>query len=414
MAYQLVAARVRSKSLDAGWSDLDVGALTLNELYLNYSKVYLTLSNVVIPDPVYLDMAAVRDQIAPSMLSPTVNDWLAGLGNTSLPTITALPETTLNQVGYTDMWYAGYKAVPSDHLRNPQSQAPISSLNDLLITKDGVDFQQFWNYCLVTVNGLLHRVGGSPYGLYVLRGNESAVIRNDNQLGLMSFLKVGALTTYPITADMIYKTNDNQKFSNRVHVKLPVSVENKTVLLVLGGYIHVLDETYRMVSDRSFTVDMNNYPFPERVFEALGRINLSSMQLNPPPGNAEQFALDDLYSDRAIKAWFTLPQSFVVVVDTPNFYVRHHALERLKVPGRFVNHELQRFPLISAMGRIYDYFIQPEQGSFVYSTEAARDIEYNFRTFGWESTLSIDPTRYSAKPWRLARGSLLEMGSYSN
>ena len=412
MSYQLVGAVVRRDALDANWIEKDVSDDTLADLLSNYSKVYLTLSNPVLEDNVYLDLEAALAWIPPSTDSPSVTDWLASLGNTTLPTSDTAPETTLHPVKYADAWYAGYKAVPADYTRSPGTQAPAGALDDLLLSKPGIDFTTYGKYCLATVNGFVHRVGGAAEGLYVVKGNESSRIANDNHVGLLSFLDVGELTLVPITPEMVYKTNPNEAYKNFVHVKSPISLENKTVLLVLGGYLHAADKTYRRINDRSIRIDFNNYPFPERIFESLKKINLSSLGLDPPPTNKEQFALDDLYSDRAIEAYVSLPQSFLVVVDTPTFYVRYQHLEKLKIPGRFVGPSVDRFPLVSGLGRFYDYFIEPEDGQYVYVTAPTHDTQYNFRTHGWEDTLSVDSTRYSAKPWRLSRGTLLEMGSY--
>jgi hypothetical protein len=411
MSYQLVAAIARSKNQASEWSPVDLSAVAINDIFATYSKVWLTLTNTAFTGQVYCDLDAIRTMIGADTRPRTLPQWLSGIGNASLPTVSALPTLTSKQVKYNDVYRAGYTVRRYAVGRHPDTQLPDGDKHDLLLSKDGVDFTQWWRYCLVTVNGMVHRVAGSNDGLVVIDGGRSGRIANDNQLGLISFREVGQIDTIPITASMIYKNASDQKYANYANIKLPYDVSNKTVLLVLGGYLHALDSVYRINGDQSLRIDFNNYKFPERIFESQQRLSLAPLQLARSPNNPEQVAVDNLYSDQSILAYLTLTQSFLVVVNTDALYVRRHPVEMARLPGRYITADtMGRYPLVSAMGRIYDYRAFPHAGKNVLVTDIAVDNHYNFATTMWKDEHSVDPTRYSSWPWDWAQAQLLEIG----
>lgn len=413
MAYTYTGAVARSKTLDAIWGPVDLSAVDINAIYATYSKAYITLTHPSLVNPVYLDMDTVRLLIGVYTGTKTLTQWLAANGNNTLPTITSIPQLNPKPVLYNDAWHAGYSIKPVDRTKHPDAELPFGAKNDLLLSKPGLDFRQWWRYVLVTVNGYFHRVGGSVDGLYVVDGGRTGRLANDNIVGIHSFREVGALEVIPIIPSMIYKTNPDQKYANAAHIALPRSTEGKTVLLVLGGFLHVLDDAYKMIGDRSMKIDFNNYAFPERIYDSFKALGLEKLGLETSVNNELQFVVEQLYSDAVIEAYLTLSQSFIVVVDTPTMYVRRHDLEKTGLPGRFnAPAPFKRFPLISALGRVYDYRIFPEDGQCILATPNALDIAYNFQTTPWEAELSIDPTRSSAAPWRFAKGHLLEFGRF--
>lgn len=414
MAYQYKAAIARSKGLDGNWSSINAGTMQLNALLSNYSKVYFTLTNPVLPADVYLDLDSIRYQIPPSTLPRTFNDYLTSLGNGSLPTIDALPDFKIVPALYADAWKAGFTIQPVDIGRHPDAQVPVGEKNDLLLSKPNQDFSQLGKYCLVTVNGHFHRTGSAPEGIYVVGGGRSGRIRNDNHVGIYSFQNVADLQIIPITPEMVYKTDDQESYGEFAHVRLPNALENQTLLLVLGGFLHVLDDVYKLVGERSVKINFNNYPLAERIFDAQLSFDISGLQLESSPRSIAQYSVADLYSDRTILNYLTLSQSFFVVINTPSFYKRTLNVENAQLPGRYIGDAPLRYPLIGPLNKVYDYILQPEQGKWVYVCDPVMNIQYNFRTAPWEDgeAVSLDPTRSTIHPWRYANAQLLEMGKF--
>lgn len=411
--YQYKAAKARSKGREATWKDVDLSAVDVNDLFRLHGKVILTLTHPSFDHDLYLDMDEARSYIPPSLHPRTIQNWLDALGSGSLPHHNSDAIIRERIVRYADVYRAGYQVLPVDRKRAWNAQIPKSEKNDLLLRRADIDFTQFWQYCMVSVNGLFHRVGGSPEGLYVAEGGRTGRVFNDNHLGLLSFRDVGKLDYIPIVPGMVYKTHPDQKYADYVNVKLPAPVEGKTILLVLGGYLHVCDEVYTQTGPNTVRINISKATLPERVFESHGRINLETLGLTPNPNNPRHFAVDELLGDTAVHAYCTLPQSFFVVVDAPYLFVREFPVEKTGMPGRFLSTPKFKLPLFSALGRNYAYHAKMDWGRMVLACESAKDYDFNFRSTSWHANLSIDDKPYSADPWDHARGTLWEIGRYT-
>jgi len=414
MSYQLVAAKARSKGLDAVWNDVDITAIRISALYATYSDLWMTLSHPSLTKNVYLRLESVRELVSSQYHSFTIPQWLTAIGNLALPTVPSLPEFTLRRVRSADAWRAGYDIKPFDRTRHEDAELPYGEKDDLLLTKEGVDFQTYARYALVSVNGFFHRTGTGARGLTVVDGGRTGRQLNDNQVSIHSFLGVGTLDFIPITADMVYKNADNGRLADRAYIELPYSVEDKTVLVVIGGFLHVLDETYTRIGPRSLCININKLALPERYFESYQALDLSSLPLTRNEDDPGHVAVDELYSDACIKAYLSLSQSFVVVVNTKDFYVRRHPVANAELPGRFeVPQGTERLPLIGAWGMVYDYAIFPDWGVNVLACRENTRKRYSFRTTHWRGNASLDDSLNTYRPWDWAKAHMLEMGRFT-
>lgn len=414
MPYQLLSAKAYDLRLDDQWVSVDLALADINTTLAQYSKVYLELSHTTLPDPVWLDLEAARVQIPIYIGTRTFTQWLTDLGNASLPTQTTTPDFAEHPARYRDALHAGYKTRPFKIGVNPEVVLPMTERRDLLLTKDGVDFNQYWKYLLVTVNGRFHRVGNGGDSLHVVDGAYSGCLHNDTNVGIYSFREVGELQIVPITPDMLYKNDVEQHWADRVNLRLPTPVEDRTPLLVLGGYLHPLDESYWVTGSHTLAVDMRRIPWIDRIYESRDRIDLSSLQLDAGPGNERQYALSQLEEDRVIQSYFTLSQSFIVLVNTKHLYKRHHNVERTELPGRYISHlSDSRLPLIGPLGAVHDYVHQPDWGVTVLAANNVLEHEYIRNTSDWFNALGVDDSRYSSRPFRYANPQLLELGRYA-
>lgn len=415
MAYTYVSALVRANRQTAQWSAVDVSALPINTLLQTYYAVSIKLANAFDATPTYLTSATLA-QIQPKQIpSPTLTQWLASLGNQTLPTIAEPPATVTNPVRYVDGWQGGWVANLSDANAALDTPVPNAAKNDLLLTKAGIDPANMANYVLTTVNGLLHLSGGGLNGITVKDGGKSLRLANTNRFGILDFLPIGAVSQIPIQASMLYKPNSTWSYSQAVWVDLGVPLEGKIVLLSLGGYLHVLDGTYTKTTNSSIKIHFNQIAFPERLYQSASLIDLSSLPLDKGPSGAtsQQYAIASLYSDAVIAAYLTLSQSFAIVVDCEDFYTTIHDLEASKVPGRYFGDSLQQFPLFGPYGRLYDYRLSVEEGTYVYGCDPMQWSHFLFQTYDWQNYLSIGPNREGAKPFSNGKGYLLEFGSYA-
>lgn len=412
MPYQLESAKVRGIAISSGWEDADLAQRDINEVLRTYKRVILTLTHTVVSGNFYLNLEDARPQFGNYTGTKTVSAWLASLGNTALPTLAQAPTYKEFPIKYSDAYRANYTVQLVDGTRHPDSQLPDRDKHDLLLRRKDVDFRIQANYMLVTVNGFLHRIAGNEHGLVVVNGGQTGHLSNDNHVGVISFRDVGHLQIVPISPQMVYKQTDEQKLSDYAMIDCPVDLDDKMVLLSIGGYLHVLDGSYEQTSTRALRVNMDTINYVDRIYESLDRIDLSSLNLEPGEPGGTQFAVEDLLADQTIRAYLSLSQSFIILLPKTDLYVRRHTLGHTMLPGRYQmeQHPAPRLPMMATLGKIYDYVAFPQRGHTIFSCDPARRYHRNFHTMVWPKEASVSAQSLPSDPFSWSDAYLLEIG----
>jgi len=413
MPYQYVSATAKENGLTALWQPADVQNMVIKDIYATYADVWLTLAHPSSPRPLYLLMSEVRASIAPTYSHYTVANWLAAIGNASLPTSPMEPVITTTHVKFIDAWKAGYDIKKIDIGRNEDTQVPNFELNDLLISREDVDFGIYHRRALVSVNGYFHRTGVAGTKLHVLDGGRTGSLGNDNRVGLISFNDVAAIDLIPITPDMILKASIDTPLHLRHTIKLPFSIENKTILLCVGGYLQILDSTYQVIGSNSISVNFARMGWPERYFDSIGKIDLSSLPLTPIDDDHTHVSVEELLSDEVVRAWMTMSQSFLVVVNSDRIYKRIHYCGNAEMPGRFETDEDKKLmPMFAGYGRHVNYLSYDDWGVRIHAAHPNDNVRLNymFRMARWLEEGAIDSSLQVQRPWEWANGYMVELG----
>lgn len=414
MSYQLQAATGRRREFDASWEPVDIANQSISNLLRDYKGLYWELTHFAYPHPVFLNMRALEQSFTAIELQMTPQAWLTSIGNRTLPISNTLPSPREIPVRYADVFRAGYDVQPVAIGRHPESGISVRDKNDLLLTKSGVDFNQLWRYMLVTVNGLLHRCVKAPDGIYVLDGARTGRLANSNLMGVLSFRQVGAVKQLPIQKEMIQPLHVGQPLASGFMINLPESVEGKTVLLSVGGHLQVLDETYAVNGAQSVKVNFSKLNFVDRVMSTRLQMNMETVRLAESVTNPGQFLTESFFYDRVIEAYMTLPQSFVIVVDTPDFYLRRQRVENTRLPGVYqCEGPFRRLPLFGTYGRILDYTAYREDEKYVINTVPHYEPRLMYRTTEWETGTSLDITCQPARPYQLADAFFMDFGRFA-
>jgi hypothetical protein len=411
MAYTYVSALVRERAIDAVWETVDVSAMDINVVYSTYQKCYLTLSNPLYTADVYLDMDLVRASIPLTIPGSTIPEWLASLGNTALPTFSTAPAFTTETVLFRDAWQAGYDIEPASIGVPLDNEIPVGALPDLIMSQANIDYNFMYENALITVNGFIHNTSPGQDGLYIQDGMTTSRNMNDNQVGILSFEKVGQLQIVPITDEMIYNNPTTEPLGKYVYVNLGTNLDNLSLLFVLGGKLHCMDEAYTIIGEGLVRINMDVIPWAQIFFDAQNCLDFSSITWSKAPYNPNQISTQDLYSDAVIKAFLQLSQTFFVIVSCPQLYLLRHYTERTKLPGRWTCASgLQEFPLIGPMGRIIEFTPMWENTLFVLRGSSVYDKNYMFETAPWETQKSVAPVLYQGQPIEYPNTFLMELG----
>lgn len=408
--YTLVGAIARPIGGGGRWTSIALGDMLLPNVFSAYDRILATLTNPYLTGLLGLDLADIRAEYGSQDI--TFSKFLELNGNTTLPTTEGAPLLNTRYAEYNDAFKAGYKVQSVHPSAAVDADVPASDKTWLLLTRPYTNYDLAYESLLVSVNGFIHATDASADGIYVKEGMFSRQMSGKAELGMVSFRKLGKLSFVPITESMVYKQDAGQLYKDRAHVDLGVDVSNKTVMLVLGGYLHVLDErTFYRVSDSAFAVVFNNLPLIDRFYDSRKYIDLRSMNVEISSDNPSHFAVEDLLSDAALLAYLTLSQSFFVVLDNPNIFVERDLIQARKMPGLYETSIAPKFPLTDEIGKMVNFSYQYETGQYSITVTDAYRHDYNFRTVDSRTALSLGDNRNPTRPLANSDLQYLQIGA---
>jgi hypothetical protein len=361
--YQLVSAIAQLRAISNQWAAADLRVLTLSQIDSAYSEAYLRVSH-----PLWTANRTMRFQeITQSYVQRdhTIAQFFAANGNNTLPAVNGLAQIVSGYVNYADAYWAGYKLNRGMLLQNPTTIPTVDDAEVLIMQKEGVDGRVFHKNCLVSINGLIHRTDADSTYVYVLDGARSNYHCRRNEVGILNFRGIGEMEFHSITPEMLFRSHPDQPFSNQVFINAPVVPKDKTVALVMGGYLHLLDNlTFLRTGENIFCIDTQSIALLERFFESRHLINLSSLGLDYNGNNDAQISTAQLFSDAVITKWLTLSQSFLVYIDSPNISCERLQMAPTNIAKQYLAYEEPTLPLLGGYGLIQPYWVQENDGVF--------------------------------------------------
>lgn len=411
--YSLVKSLARTRGRTGSWSEVDLSAMDVFQLWTDYSRIYLILTNPFITGEVSLDLNEVRSRITLVRPGTTLTQWLAGLGNESLPTSTTIPKVNPKFVQYRDAVQAGYSMTPVHRTIAPGNDVLPSDAADLLLTKAELDYKEFYDNMLVDVNGLLHYSDYSSDGVHVYGAGDTGRISNDNHVGLLNFKALGGVKAIPVTESMITAGGTDPALYINAIISTTESFVGKTVMFSFMGFLLPMDRAFKRIGDSAFSFELRNQVVADWYFEARKLIDLSSLEqhLTYKNGNYNQIGLDEFTSDAAIKAMLTLSQTFLIVINNEDVYVDREQLGVSLTPDRYFTRTRPIWPVIFGKGRIFDYWTITEDDTYVLAGADNNRPEYNYDTTDWGLQTSIDNTQDRHHPFRFSKAYFLKIGS---
>lgn len=409
--YNLVSAIGKSKQYNGRWSAIDISTIPMVQIYNDYSKVIATITSSFAPT---VKLSLDLDEVKSVNISSSVafNDFLINNGNTTLPTSTVLYELSTKYCIYSDAIRARYKIMAVAEDGNINSNIPIPDRDWLSLKKPNINYTLFQKSCLVSVNGLIHLTDTDGNQVLVRDGAKSARISKLNQVGITSFRELGELELMPITTSMIHRRYPDIPLNRNMYIDIGPAKPNKTAMLVLGGYLHVLDNTtFHRISDSIFAINFENFPLLERYFESKQFIDLSSLGLDASVQYNAAINMPELLTDDVLIKYATLSQSFLVFINTENMFVENAALKRSNLSGKFTSHIEPIYPLIVGCGLIADYWRVKEDKQWALSMNVNWQNNYLFNTTPLQNLNNVNDARTPENLLDLGRGHFLKIGS---
>ena len=402
--------------LSAKWEEIKDGTVSLEFLFANYRRVVVILKHSMQPDPIYIDLDQFRAESA--HYANTLSVFIAAKGPDYVyETITSLPDSHVGYLRYNHAVAAGYHLHLGKAGVNLPSDAPIEMKTDLKLTRPGEEtiFQSLYDNCLFSVNGLLHRSDFDGNNVFIKDAGTSVHIAMDNQVGIYSFRDVAPMKTIGITEEMISIPDGYSSLKERIAITLPEEVSVKSFFFVIGGYlVEPKQGSCWQGSDRVIYLDINTLSMLDRVCESRKLINLKPLELTPNSANAEAIDVTELHSDRVIKKWLTLSQSYIVLLDTDNLFFDRCYVRQMRLPGMFTAYNRPEYPLVLDQGRFGEYWRQQEDDHWSITLRDSFRRNYQHRNEFVGQLKAVDGAFAFNMPFSFSQAYLLEVGAYQN
>ena len=410
MQYSIIRALGKNKGYGGRYTEIDLDGLSFRDLYQNYLDVHFEMSHPTYTERKYVRLEDFQTRIVNADITP--EDWLASIDNESLPTVSGELSIVTDFVEHRDVFMAEYNVERTVMGYHPETEFPMKERKDLLLTKEGVDYQKLQGNCIITVNGLVQQTSASEHGLYIVDGTYGQDNANEATIGMTSFEKLGGIEIVNVDESNIYKPNDENRLHRYTYVNLGVPTEDRTVLMVMGGYLHVLDGSYMSIGDGLVRIDFNNYPLLQRYYESKDLIDLSSIEYTPFDDNESQRSVKEmLENDDNIKAMMNLKQTFFIVINNPNVFVERYQLEKSGLVGTFYSQERPTLPLVTQRGKLKEYWSYDDDGVWVVNCNSNLVPNYIFEQTEYRKLDNVTNQLTPFTPYTNDRGFLLGIGS---
>lgn len=398
------------RSTGAQWEHIDLQNIQVSVIYNRFVKVYLTLLDSNTNSNIYVDMDSLKSSY--STYSGTLNELLIELNNTPLVTVNDVPNSLIKHARYSDAVRTGYKINLTKAGVIIPSNFPKDELNDIEITRPTYDTQLslLHSHCLISINGYFHMTDTDGTKAFVYDAGKTLRKSNYNEVGITSFLDLGKLTKIKLNPNDIRGDGVTGPLKDNLYFTVNESLDNKSYILVLGGYlIFPSDGIFWRNGDNSFAVKLNKIPYVERIYESKNYIDISELQLTEDVNNPNTYLNDELWSDEVLRRYFTMSQSYLVIIDNPNITTNKIHIRHSSMPGMFTCYQDPVFPLFGGHGKLLEYWkvYEDDRWSVTVRDNYLRNYIISYQNNSNAQTLNNN--LLPMKPFEYSRGYLLDI-----
>ena len=386
-------AVVRAKTTLA-WLKVDVRDMKLSDIYAKYRVIEVAVADAF-ANAYTLNLFDYESELLYS--TQTFRQWFNNLADRALTLAKGYPELNEAISTYVPLAYkegGTYQLAKRGY--HPSHVVALEDYDDIIVTHPDVSPQYLHENALWSVGGYFMLTTWHDYGLRIMNGGDIIRKASDLTAGCLNFEKIGKVDQVPITAQMVYRVDESTSYYNRLIVNVGKDLKNKTVGLVLGGYLHLLDGFVKVVGDQTIMFSMRNLRLTERVLTSRKWLDLSFMEADDIEVSA---VVSKMRSDAGALQYVTSPYSFVVIIDNPDMYKIETPLDRNALVGNYLmsdDHTLGL--LVDQHGRNLEYWPHWEAGVWSLETRHSHLPYYAFMSTNWYNESRVNDACVSYKP----------------
>ena len=358
--YVFKGSFLRAKNSRDGYLNVDTSTMLMGDILENYVDGYIILSNTQLTGTMYITINALRTAKVRMVTTMTMNQWFAYTSNDQLPTTQLIPRYKQSTVLYSDAFAANFKVDCIGRYLPLNANISKADKVDLLLRKNVPNKNDLYTKVVTTVNGLTHRSFAHEDGIAVAGGGSTFNNTGINTVGILSFAKSCNVRQYAITESMISSSSSTVPLYNELLINLGVSLENKSIMVSIGGHLFVNKGVGEVVNPETgiILVKLVKLNLVKMILNTVGKINLDSLGVFAVDKSMtyNKVRVEDIKSDVCVKKYMTLDQSFVIVADTQCIQTQYDNLGISGLPGSYESRDEPMYPIVNSQGMMPEYW----------------------------------------------------------
>lgn len=396
--YKFSECIAKQKSINgfACWVYLNIDKITAKDIFTDYQEAYCKVTDSYLDGVFYLRLSTIKYLVG--TIDLPLNTWAAQNPNAIIDTI---QEGTLKVYNRTLRWHDGtnFDFIPKNI--SPDTADGVSADPDketwLLLSQEGADYTGVENRYLFDVQGLIHRSKVFPDGINIIDGAPKKNCNYNFSYGIWDFASCGKISQIELTADNILHLDDATSMWTRTVIDVGRDLSGKTpILIICGKPFFVNKTTVNTYGNTMLVISPYRLKLYETYIETYYRLGLEKLGFEDDPNKFGLVRNEVFQSDYAIKKLLTIPQSFIVLIDTDELYMYPEYVDGSAMPDHYIAHTKPIYPLISERHEPQDYLYNHDDGLWAVNTNISPYRKYVMHTPEGENPLYYyTPSAYS-------------------
>lgn len=378
--YTYIEAVLRERGLNKIWQIVDIKNLTMSTIFNRFVSGHIKVVHPQLDDPQYIDLEELKASNLP-IKNITFTEWLKSLGNRAIPAYDTEPKYIKKTISYADAWMVGYI---------PEKMHPTYGLNytlfddqntDIYLTRNDVESSLIQDYGMVSINGYLHLCLPYKKGLQVVNGMKTINKMNRNNIGIISFEKVGKIDYSKVNDNQLMAVRSDASLYEGVFIHLHKDIRNKSIFFVSGGYINAGGSILTVINPEIGLIKLNisKLNLERRIIESINDLDLD-LGMTKNDNMPNMLNLSELRSDDVIRKYITSNHSFIVIVDSPVLYHEYMPISNVPLFGFYESKEFPKYPIVTHLGRLIEFVAFKKDEHWSIRSNEHFQKKYNFET----------------------------------
>ena len=350
------------------WLTADVRTKRCIDLFALYRVIEVALTDKY-GNKMTVNLYNYENELRESTL--TVSGWIAQLGNRALNTTAGYPSLKLQTANYLPIGFSLESIRLAKRGYDPSHVVPVEDYADVVVAHPKVSPRHLHEYTLCSVGGYYVPSTYHDYGMRLYSAGDIIRRSGDAVMGMLNFENIGKVTKIPVMTNMLHKVDDSMSYIDSAVINVGVPIKNKTVGIVIGGHLHLLDDLVKVIGDQTIMISLRRMRYVERVLASRNHLDLSFMGLDTLDVGA---LVSGLTADENVVKYLTCQATFVVLIDNPNVYIEEKAIDQTARWGQYaLDGEADLGGLYDQYGLAIDYWPKWEMG--IWSLDTLREAD---------------------------------------